>query len=398
MNKKAALAATLCCLLVTQPGFAASAEKQEPLSFKERIQAILGESPFSVFWDGANDTAAGDQKVFEDNDVKTIDKKTPADIKQETTQPQITEQQDDLLAEASLYRSRLEELLKAKTKAKEEEKTVAKEQQPVPNVLQEKNVSAAPEQSQNLITAPAAPDPFNLPQIDIVQDDTLSNSAQRPNDSLLLEYRSGVVNKIYCCPGYVTDIQLQPGETIQRITTGDKSRWNIETFYSDVLEGGRWHIYLRPLQLGLETNIIISTSKHNYQVLAATDTLYNPIVEWQYPGEPHEQFAAGQKTKVMEVDSVDKLNFSYVISKAQRYLWTPNFVFDDGFRTYINIPEDALYRINPALFMVNQDGTLVFVNYIISNGNLVVDTIGTEFQLRVKDQVVRVRRQMDGRS
>lgn len=387
MNKKAVIVSTLCCLLTTQPVFAEEYKPEKP-SIKERVQAILSESPFSAFWDADIDTSAGDQDLFNEGD-STAEKVTLEDKeKEEYDVP------DDLLAEAASYREQIEAII---SELDADKKAGVKKDQP--SVTEN-----SPEKIQDVKTAGGIASNYIFdapaPKIEIVQDDSLGGSSQtqRNEDSLLLEYRSGIVNKIYCCPGYVTDIQLQVGEQIQRITTGDKSRWNIETFYSDAFEGGRWHIYLRPLQLGLETNIIISTDRHNYQILAATDSLYNPIVVWNYPGEAQRYAAESSSKKVLEVDSVDKLNFSYAVSKAKRYSWTPNFVFDDGFRTYINIPEDSLYKINPALFMVNQDGTLVFVNYIISNGNLVVDTIGTEFQLRVKDQVVRIRRDFDGRA
>lgn len=374
MNKKAVIVSTLCCLLTAQPVFAEEG-KSEKTSIKDRVQAILSESPFSVFWDDSESSASQDQDIFEDQEV------LPAGEGLKENNIDNDQHQDDVLAEAELYRKKLEQFMaEVENDISEKEAIEPLEDKPIESgAVAKKGISPVYQ--------------FEQPAIEIVQDDSLGEPLQRSEDSLLLEYRSGVVNKIYCCPGYVTDIQLQLGEQIQRITTGDKSRWNIETFFSDVLEGGRWHIYLRPLQLGLETNIIIATDKHNYQVLAATDTLYNPIVEWNYPGETQEYDSGIKSQKVLEVESVDKLNFSYIISKSKRYSWTPNFVFDDGFRTYINIPEDVLHKINPALFMVNQDGTLVFVNYLISNGNLVVDTVGTEFQMRVKDQVVRIRRE-----
>lgn len=379
MNKKAVIVSTLCCLLTAQPVFAEEG-KSEKTSIKDRVQAILSESPFSVFWDDSESSASQDQDIFEDQEV------LPAGEGLKENNIDNDQHQDDVLAEAELYRKKLEQFMaEVENDISEKEAIEPLEDKPIESgAVAKKGISPVYQ--------------FEQPAIEIVQDDSLGEPLQRSEDSLLLEYRSGVVNKIYCCPGYVTDIQLQLGEQIQRITTGDKSRWNIETFFSDVLEGGRWHIYLRPLQLGLETNIIIATDKHNYQVLAATDTLYNPIVEWNYPGETQEYDSGIKSQKVLEVESVDKLNFSYIISKSKRYSWTPNFVFDDGFRTYINIPEDVLHKINPALFMVNQDGTLVFVNYLISNGNLVVDTVGTEFQMRVKDQVVRIRREANGRS
>lgn len=381
MNKKAVIVSTLCCLLTAQPVFAEEG-KSEKTSIKDRVQAILSESPFSVFWDDSESSASQDQDIFEDQDQEVL----PAGEGLKENNIDNDQHQDDVLAEAELYRKKLEQFMaEVESDISEKEAIEPLEDKPIENgTVAKKGISPVYQ--------------FEQPAIEIVQDDSLGEPLQRSEDSLLLEYRSGVVNKIYCCPGYVTDIQLQLGEQIQRITTGDKSRWNIETFFSDVLEGGRWHIYLRPLQLGLETNIIIATDKHNYQVLAATDTLYNPIVEWNYPGETQEYDSGIKSQKVLEVESVDKLNFSYIISKSKRYSWTPNFVFDDGFRTYINIPEDVLHKINPALFMVNQDGTLVFVNYLISNGNLVVDTVGTEFQMRVKDQVVRIRREANGRS
>lgn len=208
--------------------------------------------------------------------------------------------------------------------------------------------------------------------------------------SRLLTYRFGTVDQITTCPGYLTDILLQPGEQILRITAGDKSRWTIDTQYSGA-DGGIWHIYVKPSQYGLETNLIVVTDRHSYQLLMSTGTEYDPIVRWQYPGESYVPVMAS-RDEAVEVESVDKLNFGYAVNKRRGTDWAPQFVFDDGFRTFIQIPEGELKSCNPAIF-AERGNMLQFVSYRVSGNNLVVEGVYEGLQLRVKNELVRVRRE-----
>ena len=97
----------------------------------------------------------------------------------------------------------------------------------------------------------------------IIGDSALSDYPQRSLDCQYLDYESGGSNIIFVKPGFKTDILLPAGDKLQRITCGDRQRFDIKTYYdkSDL----RWHVYVQPYQHDVTTNIIISTDRHTFQ-------------------------------------------------------------------------------------------------------------------------------------
>ena len=210
-------------------------------------------------------------------------------------------------------------------------------------------------------------------------------------------YSSGALFKIYCKEGFLTDIQLQPNEEVQYINGGDTVRWIVEKAQSGSGKDRIWHIYLKPIQTGLETNIVINTDKHSYQIQAQSTNWYNPIVRWNYP---HEQQAAffrqqAKETKLQEDEitmapsSPDKLNFNYNI-KGKTYTWTPIVAFDDGTKTYIKMPATLATGEAPVLFIKDKK-QLKMVNYRIKNNYYIVDRLFKEAELRVGEDAVRIK-------
>lgn len=207
-------------------------------------------------------------------------------------------------------------------------------------------------------------------------------------DTQFFTYTRGETNRIYCAPGFVTDIQLQHGEEILNAQVGDKMRWNIDIQFTPA---SGWHIYAKPIQLGVVTNMIVTTDRHTYMMELVADPNYTPIVSWFYPGEARP--STTNVDQVMEVESVDKLNFEYLVSKSKKYDWTPKFVFDDGFNTYINLPDGSIDRYVPVIFMKLDSGSLILLDYTISNNNLVVDKVCRELVMRVDNKIVNIKNQ-----
>lgn len=209
-------------------------------------------------------------------------------------------------------------------------------------------------------------------------------------------YSPGALFKIYCKEGYLTDVQLQPGEEIQYIGGGDTVRWVIDRAQSGTGAEKTWHIYIKPLRPGLETNIVINTDKHSYQIQAQSTSWYNPIVRWSYPQEAQSAFYRQQEKQrqldedtIMSNGSPEKLNFDYAI-KGGSYSWTPTLAFDDGLKTYIKMPASLSTGEAPALFI--KDGrNIKLVNYRIKNNYYVVDRLFKEAELRVGKNVVRIK-------
>lgn len=226
----------------------------------------------------------------------------------------------------------------------------------------------------------------------IIEDETLaiSEPIKAQDDCLYFEYHPGTINRVMATPGFLTDIRLQPGEMIERITMGDRSRWEVHTYYDDIQR--TCHIYLQPIQEGIESNIIIATDKHNYQLHLISSSINNPIVAWNYPNESS-LFQDSKPTNViLEVTSPDKLNFNYNISRKNNYNWSPRYVFDDGFNTYLTIDPDVFNSVNPAIFTINRIGNMVLVDYEKINGNIVIHDVLDNLQVNVGDKMIKIQK------
>lgn len=205
------------------------------------------------------------------------------------------------------------------------------------------------------------------------------------SDAVTFEYMSGSIYRIYCRPGFDTDIQLHYDEEIINVVSGDRSSWLIKETTGGVIN----HVYIQPIQLGSETNLIINTNKRIYQLIVTAAKEFNPIIHWSYPANKNIASKRRQDDIPLEITSVNMLDFDYIIS--QRYAWRPDFVFNDGFKTYIKLSADT-HRKAPAIFIKNLDNTLTLANYVMKNGNYVIDTVITEAELRVGEEIVYVKR------
>ena len=225
----------------------------------------------------------------------------------------------------------------------------------------------------------------------IIEDDSVNddnNVDKIMDDCRWYSYKSGDKNLVSTYPGIVTDIVLEAGETIERITVGDKHRWEIDT-YSDASSGAS-HIYVQPIQDNLSTNMIVLTDKRTYQLSLVTSVFYDSIVAWKYPGAAAPKSV--KKEAVMEVESADMLTFDYVIQRSKKYDWAPRFIFDDGFNTYIAIDPDEIAKNPPAIFTENMIGNLVLVDYELVDDNIIINKVYKNLQLRVRNEVIKVNR------
>lgn len=60
----------------------------------------------------------------------------------------------------------------------------------------------------------------------------------------------------------ITDIQLQPGETITYVGGGDTVNWLLDT----ATVAGVSHVYIKPITDNISTNVIINTDRHSYRL------------------------------------------------------------------------------------------------------------------------------------
>ncbi len=78
--------------------------------------------------------------------------------------------------------------------------------------------------------------------------------------------------------GFVTDIELKQGETVTYIAGGDTSRWLIDKAMVSNVQ----HVYIKPVEKDIKTNIIINTNLHSYRIEVVSGENYDPLVTFQF--------------------------------------------------------------------------------------------------------------------
>lgn len=213
-------------------------------------------------------------------------------------------------------------------------------------------------------------------------------------------YSEGTIFQVYAAPGLVTDIALQPGETLVAVASGDTARWVIGDTTSGSGEGKQTHVLVKPFSAGLLTNLVITTDRRAYHVrLASTAATALSSMRWTYPQD--ELLALRRRAETERAAApvaagipVEALHFNYAIS-GDRPAWRPLRVFDDSAKTYVEFPASLANGEAPPLFLVGADGKAELVNYRLSGRFYVVDRIFDAAELRLglkKQQVVRIDR------
>jgi P-type conjugative transfer protein TrbG len=218
-------------------------------------------------------------------------------------------------------------------------------------------------------------------------------------------FSDGAIYQVYTAPGAVTDISLQPGESLVAVAAGDTVRWVIGDTTSGAGAEKRTHILVKPFATGLATNIIITTDRRSYHLqLTATSRTAMAALSWTYPADQLIALrrAAEQAAAVAPISdglAVDNLNFNYTVSGDQPS-WRPLRAFDDGRQTFIEFPVSITVGEAPPLFIVGPTREAELVNYRVRGRYYVVDRIFDAAELRLgtrKQQIVRITRVAQGR-
>jgi type IV secretion system protein VirB9 len=213
-------------------------------------------------------------------------------------------------------------------------------------------------------------------------------------------YSEGTLYRVYAAPGQLTDIILQPGETVSSVAAGDTVRWTVGDTTSGSSAGKRTHILIKPFVQGLKTNLVIATDRRTYHLaLESTSRTAMAAISWTYPADEllalkHEQAVAEAAMPVAAGITVDRLNFNYAI-QGDKVPWRPVRAFDDGRQTYIEFPIAIAVGEAPPLFVTGSSGVVELVNYRMSGRYYIVDRLFGAAELRLGEkhqQVVRIRR------
>ncbi len=222
----------------------------------------------------------------------------------------------------------------------------------------------------------------------------------------LYPFTDGVVYPIRTAPGRITDVALQPGETLGAVASGDTARWVIGDTTSGSGDTTRAHVLIKPFAAGLSTNIVITTDRRVYHLnLVSGASNAMAAVAWTYPQDAlialrNAAATAQSAAPVASGIEINRLRFDYVIS-GDRPSWRPIRAFDDGRQTFIEFPPTLGVNEAPPLFLVGAKGEAQLVNYRLNGRHYVIDRLFDVAELRLgtkKQTVVRITRTGDERS
>ncbi len=213
-------------------------------------------------------------------------------------------------------------------------------------------------------------------------------------------FTDGALYHLYAAPEQVTDIALQPGETLNSVSAGDTVRWVVGDTSSGAGSSKQVHVLVKPFAPGLQTNLVIMTDRRSYHLeLESTDRTAMAAISWTYPQDQlvalrQQNEKADAATPIAAGVAVEDLHFRYAVS-GDNPPWRPVRAFDDGAHVYIEFPSRIDQGEAPPLFVVGPEGDSQLVNYRVRRNYYIVDRLFAAAELRLgqdPQQVVRIGR------
>jgi type IV secretion system protein VirB9 len=197
-------------------------------------------------------------------------------------------------------------------------------------------------------------------------------------------WSDGALYQIYAAPGQITDIALEPGESLAGegpIAAGDTVRWIIGDTESGSGIGRRVHILVKPSQAGITTNLVIATDRRSYMLeLRAGAKPYMPAVAWSYPASLAGRQLTLPSTPV--IPQVSARNYRYALT-GDAAPWRPVSAFDDGRRVYVAFPRGIVQGEMPPIFVIGPEGEAEIANGRVYQNILIVDRLFGAAELRL---------------
>ena len=200
-------------------------------------------------------------------------------------------------------------------------------------------------------------------------------------------FTKGSLYHLITSPGRVSDIALEPGETLTSVAAGDTVRWNVGDTTSGTGDTLRTHIMIKPQAPDLHTNLVITTDRRVYHLaLESRSEAAMVAVRWRYPGDS-QVFARETPDEAVAASTIDpaSLDFGYTIH-GDDAPWRPLRAFDDGRQVFIEFPADLGSGAAPPLFVLGPEGRAELVNYRVDGHYYVVDRLFEVAQLRLGEE------------
>jgi P-type conjugative transfer protein TrbG len=197
---------------------------------------------------------------------------------------------------------------------------------------------------------------------------------------------------VTCAPLRACDIELEAGELVTgKPLAGDAVRWKVSKAESGAGDKRVTHVVVKPLDVNLDTNLIITTNKRTYHIRlysSPNEADYVNRVGFYYPQDLAEEWdeservaehetKAKQKLVVAEMPgnvSVEQLDFGYRI-EGDDVSFKPVRVFNEGTHVFIQMPASMRTDEAPVLLLLDKAGSPQLVNYRPKDDYYIVDKL-----------------------
>jgi P-type conjugative transfer protein TrbG len=196
-------------------------------------------------------------------------------------------------------------------------------------------------------------------------------SKQFLNAGMIFDWEPNRIYQIYTKPGRITDIALEPGEKLSNIAGGDTQRWTISESQSGADDSLTKHIFVKPQQDDLASNLVLTTDRRVYHIElhSKPDVPYQAAVSWNFPRPLLLTSRSIESAKEKKISTPlsgllnQQLNFKYHFVATSKPKWMPRRVFDDGHKTYIEFPSSMQDAEAPALWGLTNAKESEVINY-----------------------------------
>lgn len=189
---------------------------------------------------------------------------------------------------------------------------------------------------------------------------------------------------IACTPLHLCAVQLEQGEVVNDIEVGDSKNWTKpQLALIGTPKAGSYQVVIKPKFTHIATDMVITTNKRSYNIgLVSQPGAYTHVANFYYPEEtlraalaraheikdsPLAQQTVANSTQL----SLQDLHFDYRL-RGDHPPWQPIRVFDDGHKTFIQMPPLASRVDLPVLFLVG-GGKMQLVNYRYHRPYFIID-------------------------
>lgn len=202
----------------------------------------------------------------------------------------------------------------------------------------------------------------------------------------------------------LTDVELQAGENVTSVNLGDSARWTVSVTNSNDGELQRPHLIIKPLDEGLQTSMVVTTSRRTYHLfLQSSLERFMHYVTFQYPEDPEEEAlrrrrAQEEETLRNQARRSDAVVAATTLAKLPRPVapgppdrsvayriegdapWQPLYAYTDRHKTYIQMPATMSQTEAPSLLALRRGKGLwgedkVIVNYRVQRNRYIVDSV-----------------------